>query len=47
MLDGNHGKKIKIGVVFTLGKANNLRLNYPALKPDPQRNNIDAFGSRS
>jgi hypothetical protein len=30
-LDGNHGKKIKIEVVFTLGKADNLRLNYPAL----------------
>ncbi len=30
-LDGNRGKKIKIEVVFKLGKANNLRLNYPAL----------------
>jgi hypothetical protein len=27
----NHGKKKKIEVVFTLGKANNLGLNYPAL----------------
>jgi hypothetical protein len=30
MLEGNHGKKIKIEAVFTLGKANNLKLNYPA-----------------
>jgi len=30
-LQGDHGKKIKIEVVFTLGEANNLRLNYPAL----------------
>jgi hypothetical protein len=28
---GAMGKKIKIEVVFTLGEANNLGLNYPAL----------------
>jgi hypothetical protein len=46
MLDGNHQKKIKIEVVFTLGKADNLR-QLPCTEPDPQRTNIDAFGSRS
>jgi hypothetical protein len=30
-LEGNHGKNKKIKVVFTLSKANNLSLNYPAL----------------
>jgi hypothetical protein len=30
-LCGNHGKKVKFEMVFTLGKADNLRLNYPAL----------------
>jgi hypothetical protein len=31
ILQGGHGKKIKIEVVFTLGEANNLGLNYPPL----------------
>jgi hypothetical protein len=37
--------KIKIEVVFTLCKANNLRLNYRALNDTLKEIIFDAFGS--